>query len=155
MRLEDHSMHFNYFRMRLFRFDNLLYLVGLSLRRQRSHFRELLPSAPQLGIALRYPATGEGQASLSLNFRIANSLIVRYLAKCQKRCGIQIGPIAVSFPGSVEEWKRISSDFWNLWGLPLCLGDIDGKHCVINCPPNSGSALYNYKGAFGLVLMAV
>ena len=51
-----------------------------------------------------------------------------------------------------EGWKQISNDFWN---FPLCLGTIDGKLCVINCLPKSGSSFYNYKGSFSIVLMAV
>ena len=155
MRLEDHSMHFNYFRMLPSTFDDLLHLVGPSLKRQRSHFREPLPPALRLAVALRYLATGEGQASLSLNFRIGKSTVCEILSEVPEKIWDALRPIAVTFPGSVEEWKRISNDFWNLWGFPLCLGAIDGKHCVINCPPNSGSAFYNYKGTFSLVLMAV
>ena len=55
----------------------------------------------------------------------------------------------------MEGWKQISNDFLNLWNLPLCLGAIDEKQCVINCPPKSGSSFYNYKGSFSIVLMAV
>ena len=34
------------------------------------------------------------------------------------------------------------------WGFPLCLGAIDGKHLIVQCPPNSGGAFYNYKDTF-------
>ena len=155
MRLQDHTMHFNYFRMLPSVFDDLLNLVGPSLTKQRSRFREPLPPAMRLAVALRYLATGESQASLSFNFRIGRSTVCQILNEVPEKIWGALSPISVAFPGSPEEWKRISEDFWNLWGFPLCLGAIDGKHCIINCPPNSGSTFYNYKGTFSLVLMAV
>ena len=66
-----------------------------------------------------------------------------------------LSPVAVKVPSSCEEWKRLSDDFWNLWGFPVCLGAIDGKNCAVQCPPNSGSAFYNYKGTCSIVLVAV
>ena len=155
MILQDHTMHFSYFRMLPSIFDDLLHLVGPSLTKQRSRFREPLPPALRLAVALRYLATGESQASLSFNYRIGRSTVCEILNEVPETIWNSLSPISVVFPGSPEEWKRISKDFWNLWGFPLCLGAIDGKHCVINCPPNSGSTFYNYKGTFSLVLMAV
>eukprot|EP00795_Rhopilema_esculentum_P008700 gene8700-14721_t len=59
MRLQDHSMHFNYFRMLPSTFDDLLHLVGPSLVRQRTRFREPLPPALRLAVAVRYLATAD------------------------------------------------------------------------------------------------
>ena len=46
MRLKDHTMHFNYFRMLPSMFDELLSLVGPSIVRKGSNFRE--PLSPSL-----------------------------------------------------------------------------------------------------------
>jgi len=52
-------------------------------------------------------------------------------------------------------WKRIANDYYKIWNFPNCLGSIDGKHCQIKCPQNSGSSYFNYLKYFSLVLQGV
>lgn len=37
-----------------------------------------------------------------------------------------------------ENWKTISNEFWEILNSPKCIGALDGKHVVIEAPPNSG-----------------
>ena len=83
-RLKDYSMHFKCFRMLLPTFDDLLHLVYPSLKRQRSQFLEPLPLTLRLAVALRYVATGEGQASFSLHFRIGRSTVCEIFSKVRE-----------------------------------------------------------------------
>lgn len=56
---------------------------------------------------------------------------------------------------TVEHFKKISSEFWNKWQFPNCIGCIDGKHIRIKKPQKSGSMYYCYKNFFSIGLLAV
>lgn len=55
---------------------------------------------------------------------------------------------------SKEHWKKVADRFYDLWNIPNCIGAIDGKDFKIKCPSNTGSAYFNYKHYFSVVLMA-
>jgi len=41
----------------------------------------------------------------------------------------------LSFPGSQEEWKAVAHDHGEQWNFFHCLGAMDGRHFVIQPPP--------------------
>ncbi|CAH1970376.1 unnamed protein product [Acanthoscelides obtectus] len=51
---------------------------------------------------------------------------------------MDVGLILV--PSTEDEWLEIAKDFENQWP------SLEGKHLQIQCPGNSGSSFYNYKG---------
>lgn len=66
-----------------------------------------------------------------------------------------VQPIYLQCPQQENEWIKIAYEFYNIRNFPNCIGAIDGKHCRIQAPINSGSAFHNYKGYFSFVLMGI
>jgi len=64
-------------------------------------------------------------------------------------------PLFLKAPSTVEEWKNVASEFWELWQFPNCIGASDGKHIQITAPQASGSEFFNYKKTFSIILLAV
>ena len=66
-----------------------------------------------------------------------------------------MSPLYLKVPSSAEEWLEIAEKFSERWQFPNCLGAIDGKHIVMQPPPEAGSYFYNYKHTHSIVLLAV
>lgn len=56
---------------------------------------------------------------------------------------------------TVEQLEEYAKRYFQRWNYPNCVGAIDGKHVRIVCPSNTGSAHFNYKEFFSIVLLAI
>lgn len=61
--------------------------------------------------------------------------------------------VLFQIPSSALEWLDIEKGFRTQF--PHCVGAIDGKHIVLQCPVGSASEYYNYKNTFSIVLLAL
>nr|CAI5865358.1 unnamed protein product [Callosobruchus analis] len=135
-------------------FEELLLMVGPIIRKINTNMREAIPEKVRLAICLRYLASGDSYRSLMYTFKISDSTISLIVPEvCNALNEVLKGYIKV--PSTEAEWLKIAKEFDNQWNFPHCIGALDGKHVQIQCPANSGSSFYNYKGTFSIVLMAI
>lgn len=62
-----------------------------------------------------------------------------------------LAPIVLPQP-SREDLAIIAEGFYNRWNIPNCIGAVDGKHIIIQCLKNSGTAFFSYKKSFRYAL---
>lgn len=101
----------------------------------------------------RFLATGMSFSGLHYEFYRGVSTISNIISDTAIQLWSVLQPEYMALP-TEDKWKEISGRYSELWNIPNCLGSIDGKHVRIKCPKNSGSAYYNYKSYFSIVLMA-
>ena len=164
-------------------FEDLLRKVTPHIQKQDTHLRQSIPAAERLSVTLRHLATGtncineilrklsfiikvalgslflifsgESQESLHLSFRLGQSTISGIVKETVKAIYKVLAPDYLKFPNTEEEWKAVAQDYETRWNFPNCLGALDGKHCRIDPPLQSGSMFRNYKDTFSIVLLAL
>ena len=107
MKLQEHTMYFNYMCMLPSLFNDLLCLVAPLLTKRTTTFRKPLPPELRIAVALRYLATRESQTSLSYNYRIRRSTLYDILNEVREKIWRALSPVAVKVPSPSEEWKRL------------------------------------------------
>ncbi|XP_057296136.1 putative nuclease HARBI1 [Hydractinia symbiolongicarpus] len=107
-----------------------------------------------LSVTLRFLATGESQQSLSLSYRIGRNTVSTIVTETCEALFTCLQAEYSRAPSIIEEWQRISTQL-GISHFPHVIGAINGKHIRIECPKNSGTLYYKYKGFYSIVLLAV
>ncbi|CAB3227698.1 unnamed protein product [Arctia plantaginis] len=133
------------------KFETLLNILREDLQKQTTKFRRPIEPEERLAICLRFLATGNSFRSLAFNYRLGEKT-VRYIV--YETCTAIWNNMKVPTP-SEEDWKQIARKYWEKLNFPNCIGALDGKHVVFECPANSGSKYFCYKKTFSIVLLAL
>ena len=102
----------------------------------------------------RFLVTGDAMTTIAYNFRLGVLTARQIILDVCNALWDALASIHMPVPSEVE-WQTIADDFFVRWNFPNCIGAIDGKHIMIQCPSNSGSLFFNYKSYFSIVLLAV
>lgn len=155
LRLRDEKSFKNYTRMNPDQFFEILNRVQPRIEKTNTKFRKSIPPGVRLAVTLRFYATGNNYKSLSYGFRVAPNTISIIVTEVTEAIIEEFSEELLSPPITREGWLEIADKFEKRWNMPHALGAVDGKHVAITCPPHSGSAYYNYKGFFSIVMLAV
>ena len=101
-----------------------------------------------------YLATGNSFRDLAIRFRLGRSTVSLAIQETCQAIWEVLQPTEMP-PPTTEMFKKIEQVFATRWNFPNCCGAVDGKHVMIQCPPNSGSLYFNYKGYYSINLMAL
>nr|XP_029716525.1 protein ALP1-like [Aedes albopictus] len=108
----------------------------------------------RLFMTLMYLAHAMDHFTLSRLFRVGRSTAQRITQEVTKIIWSELASEFLPVPDE-NTWKANASEFYRQWQFPNCCGALDGKHVVIQCPPQAGSLYYNYKKQHSIVLLAV
>lgn len=81
MRLYDTEVHFQYTRLTIEGFDNLLRIVGPKIEKKSTHYRDPISERSRLYLTLRFLATRDTMSSLAFVFRIDQSTASMIIAE--------------------------------------------------------------------------
>ena len=154
--IEDTGTFKRIMRMNVQTFKKLLDLVEKDITpTERSSGTRPVPPAERLTILIRYLATGMTFSDISYEFRVSERAVSYIIAEVAHAIIKNLGETYVQPPSSEVEWKNVAGEFDGRWNFPHCIGAIDGKHVVIEPPPNTGSEYHNYKKSFSIILLAI
>ncbi len=97
---------------------------------------------------------GDSFRSIAVSFQLGISTVACIVKSTCEAIWDVLAPVYIPVP-STTDWEEHSDSFHTKWQFPNCCRAVDGKHCTINAPPNSGTLYFNYKKTFSVVMLAV
>ena len=145
----------SFIRMDYDTFQQLVRRLSPRIEKKHTHFREPISVETRLLITLTYLSEGGAYRYKKWLARVPHNTMSKIIEECCEAIYDEYPPKYLTCPTTPEGWKNIANRFQTRWQFPHTLGALDGKHVAIKCPPKSGSAYYNYKKFYSIVMMAL
>ncbi|XP_073471047.1 uncharacterized protein [Aquarana catesbeiana] len=145
---------FNFTRMSVPLFDDLLERLRPRLTRMDTVMRSSVSPEERMLVTLRFLATGQSYASLHHYFLLGLSTVSKIIKETCVAIWEELHNVVMPEP-TEDIWESVVDTFWEKTQFPNCIGALDGKHIRVKKPPHSGSSYFNYKKYFSVVLLAL
>uniref|UniRef100_A0A668AUA2 DDE Tnp4 domain-containing protein n=1 Tax=Myripristis murdjan TaxID=586833 RepID=A0A668AUA2_9TELE len=142
------------FRMSKETFTYLCQRVQPAMEKQDVNYRLCVPLQQRVAIAVWKLATNADYWSIAHLFAVSLSTACKCLKAFCSAVEDILQPEAIQFPNA-DKLQEMANYFENRWGLPHCVGAIDGSHIPILAPQEYHTEYYNSKGWYSVVLQAV
>nr|XP_027224553.1 protein ALP1-like [Penaeus vannamei] len=153
--IEDSRGFYEYHRMSVEDFTELLNLVTPFITKQETKLRKPIPPDHRLSVTLYYLATGHSRRSLAWSYKISHNLIAAIIPEVCKAIHDVLKEKYLRLPATSEEWQDVAKAFYNLWNFPLCLGALDGKRVLVKKTANCGSGDFDNKVHHNIIMLGL
>lgn len=126
-------------------FDHLCNKLHPAMELKNTNFRRCLPLKKSVPVALWKLATGSEYRSIGHLFGVSITSVCRCVQDFCAAAEVLVVPEQIRFP-SHERFAEMSAYYESRWGLPHCVGAIDGSHIPIIAPQAYHCDYFNRKG---------
>ena len=135
-------------------FDHLCTQLTPYIQYCNTHLRDTISVKKHVAITLWTLGSPAEYRTVAHLFGVGRSTVCEVVHETCQAIVNHLLPKYIHFP-SVAQQQQYINDFENRWGVPQCIGAIDGSHIPVSPPTLCHTDYYNCKGWYSLLIQAV
>ena len=142
------------FRLSKNTFDYLCTQLTPHLQYQDTHLRKAISVKKRVAITIWTLASSAEYRTVSHLFGVGRSTVCEVVHETCRAIVDHLLPKYICFP-SCDQQQQYVDNFEDKWGVPQCIGAIDGSHIPVLPPTLCHTDYYNRKGWYSVLIQAV
>ena len=135
-------------------FDYLCQRLHPQLSKKNTVMRQSISVQQRVAITLWCLATPTEYRTIAHLFSVARSTVCEIVHKTCSAIVESLMGTYIKFPTG-SQLEEVTEKFQMKWGVPQCVGAIDGCHIPIAAPVGNHTDYYNCKGFYSMLLQGV